>query len=127
MTDKFEPTRMGDFDSPYDPDLLSRPGEDFQAERRDHRLRAMEDRIKKHIDDRVNELRMEVREDIKALVPDGDVAGHKAAHVSMINSAKRWDQFKFDVLKHVVQFGSVMLAGYLGMVLWDAFKRGVNN
>lgn len=104
-----------------------------------HRLRNVEQN-QKHFDTGVEDLKRlleaHIKEDsrnmedlkkmICSLVPEGDIDGHHDAHRSMIESAKKWNDLKFNTLKHLAAWGSVGIVIFFGKAIFDHIMKTIH-
>lgn len=128
MPDDFKPTHFGIDRPPEVPEsafYITQIKEMLQ-----HRFSSMETSLNSHIKDQFQQMKEDLREelkyDIKALVPDGDIERHRRDHEEENNSKKRWANFRFGLFEHVVKAGALGFAIYMALAIWDYFKRGVN-
>lgn len=63
---------------------------------------------------------------IKSLVPNGDIKVHHDEHLQMLNSAKKWNDLKFNTLKHLVAWGSVGIIIFFGSATFDHIVKLIN-
>lgn len=122
----FKPTRLGPQDPPPEtPWDGSRASMDLLV----HKIVGLESRIGDRVgvllEDFKKELRLELHEEIRLLVPNGDVEGHRKAHESMIAAADRWQRFRYSMFEHVAKTIGLAIVLFIAVAVWDAVKKGL--
>lgn len=94
-----------------------------------HKLNGMESRIGDRVglllEDFRKEIRLELHQEIRNLVPGGDIEGHRKSHESMIESATRWQQFRFGMFEHIAKTVGLAIVVFVAVAVWDSFKKRV--
>lgn len=123
----FPPTRFNSDES--EPQFERRRSTDAAIELLMHRVADMETRISERVslllEDFKKEIRKELHAEIKNLVPNGDIEAHRRTHECMIESANRWQRFRFSLFEHIAKMVGVALVVFISAAIWDALKRGV--
>jgi len=122
----FKHARFGPKEPP--PEIPGR-GTDPSLELLVHKIVGLESRIGDRVglllEDFKKELRLELHNEIRQLVPNGDVESHRKAHESMIASANRWAHFRYVIFEHVAKAAALGTTIYVALAIWEHFKRGV--
>lgn len=128
----FERSRhAGDFEDLTDGVQPGRRHGDQLLEMLLHKVTGMEsrigDRFALELDSFKKDIRLELQEELKRLVPDGDIEKHRRQHEEENQSSARWANFRFALFEHLAKAGAIGIAVYIGMAVWDYFKRGTNS
>lgn len=66
----------------------------------------------------------ELRSALEAVVPDGDIEGHRRHHEALIKKAEESAEFWATMRKEIVKYGLIGFIGWAGFYLWQAFLLG---
>lgn len=86
-----------------------------------------------HLDECIDNVRDVVREsnarlqamieDVADAIPDRDYIGHRIAHTKKMADASDAHQLKLEAKKTAIRWGLPAALGFIGLALWEAFKR----
>lgn len=123
----FSPTQF-DQDK-LEPQFERRRSTDAAIELLIRRVADIETHINEHIslllENFKKEIRKELHDEIKNLVPNGDIEAHRRIHEYMIESANRWQRFRFSLFEHIAKMVGVAIVVFISAAVWDAIKRWV--
>lgn len=86
----------------------------------DKRIGEAEDRLKEHMDEKINEIRKIFTSHVDEAFPDGPLVMHRRYHEGRIKSAETTEKIKTDLFGWAVKgvFGIVLLLIGMGALEW---------